>query len=101
MQNNKPHRLDEIFEKNSKAYNLCDASGSKEACHQGGKPKFDFWKPHTARVELRQGLSLTSTCIIEHVCAHMDKHTHVSKLKCLKIIKCISSGIIRFHQWFP
>lgn len=46
-------------------------------------------------------LSLTSTCIIEHVCAYMDKHAHVNKLKCLKIIKCISSGVIRFHQWFP
>lgn len=42
------------FENNSKAYNLFDASGSQEACHQSGKPKFDFWKLHTARVELRQ-----------------------------------------------
>lgn len=42
------------FENNSKAYSLCDVSGSQEACHQRGKSKFDFWKPHTARVELRQ-----------------------------------------------
>lgn len=59
------------FENNSKAYNLCDASGSQEACHQSGKPKFDFWKSHTARVELRQGAFSDihmhyRTCVCSH-----------------------------------